>query len=1164
MAKNPCKFYLPDGTEMDFDQARKFLFDNYDFESKSLKPDAVQIETTGEIPFQPEAGLGREVAEGKPQAEPQVTAEEGKKEEIKTEVESVASEFGKKAQEDVKAKSGTKKVKAQEKAAEKTVEAQKKAEEETKQNELADEDAGDMIGDLFSSVGGKPKTTGQELGAISPAFRKMMQPLPPAPTKIFPKEVQERMNAARKKPPTDNWFKKFTDRMVRFGNGFAREYSELSQKKYANVIDILRRLKAAPQAAKQLAEMHMQNIWGNLNKTQRAHFQDYIIASDLLGSIEDGLYPSDAEWSGRNGPFGFDSFQEVRDAVAAGDAIINADPILKKAIDKRNAFVDKLYENAKKAGLISGDQVGSGRSYFHRKVLKFEEEGVAMDAVMRSSARRKKLAQFKKRKGSTLDYLTNFAEVEFGVVASTGFEIMKRQYINDIVNEYKPVFKTMKAEAKQKAQNQIDAIEQQFGVGSPEYDLALENQKDLENKILAELMGDEYKLYFPDGKNTMFKTDVAMGTEVEDAITQLVNDQTDVAIQSLTDALRPIVMIAKGRQIFIPKDVADVFDRLGRVKGDSEPVIQDILDFVGSSTKALKKVILLSPFRIVKYVLGNFAGDFDKISATDPLILKNLAESVKILYDAKNGIYDPWYTKAVKYGNIGSGTLADIGDVSQAEWSKFVTERNPNIDDFLKKVLTNWGGIKWSVEKYFELAGRVASAREDAFRLAAFIRASEQIQKGKEIYWFSNKTAVDQIKDSEAKAAKIAREIFGDYDAISQSGVVLSKYLYPFYRFRETNLRGYKNFLFNNLNTKSGREKILKYGVSRGLTVAATKFLIHSMQIGLFTAMVYAYNRIMWPDEEDELRAAGDQSFHIILGKNADGSIKVLRTQGTLNAFMESMGITGIIQFYKDYENKDATMADVAAEPSKAFTNEFYQGTTPFIKVPFELASGKSRFPSVFRPRAIRDNTEYIFSSVALRQPYEMLTDAPKPDKDVLSMFISSDMNPKEVAYYQALNKVSEDIGRVSMNITPGASVMSKRKTDKQEALWRWKMNTKFNKTEEADKDLVNFYNLGGKPNDIKKSLNAIDPLNNYTNFVQKSIQTLAEGKNLDLSIATPIGGEGKRFYVSIGNTRYTPEYEEIEYVRGLSKKDIKMFQLALEYYKDIKGKSEEYLKKKK
>ena len=53
--------------------------------------DALSKQKTSEVPVQPEAGVGEEVAQGKPTAEPQVTTEEGKKEEVANPLKNVES-----------------------------------------------------------------------------------------------------------------------------------------------------------------------------------------------------------------------------------------------------------------------------------------------------------------------------------------------------------------------------------------------------------------------------------------------------------------------------------------------------------------------------------------------------------------------------------------------------------------------------------------------------------------------------------------------------------------------------------------------------------------------------------------------------------------------------------------------------------------------------------------------------------------------------------------------------------------------------------------------------------------------------------------------------------------------------------------------------------------
>jgi GNAT superfamily N-acetyltransferase len=51
-------------------------------EKRKIEEDAVQKQTAGEVPVQPEAAVGEEVAEGAPQAEPQVAPEAGAEEEV--------------------------------------------------------------------------------------------------------------------------------------------------------------------------------------------------------------------------------------------------------------------------------------------------------------------------------------------------------------------------------------------------------------------------------------------------------------------------------------------------------------------------------------------------------------------------------------------------------------------------------------------------------------------------------------------------------------------------------------------------------------------------------------------------------------------------------------------------------------------------------------------------------------------------------------------------------------------------------------------------------------------------------------------------------------------------------------------------------------------------
>ena len=79
---NSAKSIIDDAA-MD-DNAKKLLLDDLLKQQNNLKQekDAIQKQTTSEVPVQPETGVSGEMAKGEPQAEPQVPAEEGQREEI--------------------------------------------------------------------------------------------------------------------------------------------------------------------------------------------------------------------------------------------------------------------------------------------------------------------------------------------------------------------------------------------------------------------------------------------------------------------------------------------------------------------------------------------------------------------------------------------------------------------------------------------------------------------------------------------------------------------------------------------------------------------------------------------------------------------------------------------------------------------------------------------------------------------------------------------------------------------------------------------------------------------------------------------------------------------------------------------------------------------------
>jgi hypothetical protein len=143
-----------------------------------------------------------------------------------------------------------------------------------------------------------------------------------------------------------------------------------------------------------------------------------------------------------------------------------------------------------------------------------------------------------------------------------------------------------------------------------------------------------------------------------------------------------------------------------------------------------------------------------------------------------------------------------------------------------------------------------------------------------------------------------------------------------------------------------------------------------SIQLFLGYALMQLYNMTVWPDEERELSREERANPHIILGRNADGSIRVFRNTGALGDFLEWFGINTLVARFPMWQNEQMTTGDLLKEMAKDPANKVIHGVAPWWKWPwFEGLQGKSTFPDAFNARPI-DRTEEAFAAWDMRDPY--------------------------------------------------------------------------------------------------------------------------------------------------------------------------------------------------
>ncbi|MBR2208010.1 MAG: hypothetical protein IJ859_04290, partial [Synergistaceae bacterium] len=144
----------------------------------------------------------------------------------------------------------------------------------------------------------------------------------------------------------------------------------------------------------------------------------------------------------------------------------------------------------------------------------------------------------------------------------------------------------------------------------------------------------------------------------------------------------------------------------------------------------------------------------------------------------------------------------------------------------------------------------------------------------------------------------------------------------------------------------------------------------------------------------------------------------------------------------------------------------------PMLKMPIELAVGRSLYPDAFNSRIIKDNGEHIASSIGMNWPYKWLTGKPRSSGEQLSSLILYSLDPEEAAYYQTLDKVRQFQERVLDKHFDGFAT-----TKRGQVLRNIKTALRYNDKAAMKRYLREYAQLGGTSKDLKKSIEAMMPL---------------------------------------------------------------------------------------
>lgn len=210
------------------------------------------------------------------------------------------------------------------------------------------------------------------------------------------------------------------------------------------------------------------------------------------------------------------------------------------------------------------------------------------------------------------------------------------------------------------------------------------------------------------------------------------------------------------------------------------------------------------------------------------------------------------------------------------------------------------------------------------------------------------------------KAAAISRATFGDYGELTPNGNWLRRLFIPFYAWTEVNFRYHANLLRNmrdmlatgQIDRKAAASQLAKQTVALGSRAAmgmVLRLALPYLAVGLWNGMQ--------GDDEDDLSEEDRRRFHLILGREDDGKIRVVYLPTAFSDVLKwfsgnrAAALVGdVVAGRTDWQTAAGEFGDGLWRDA---LNNTFGSAGPVFKIPYTLASGKSTFPDVTDQRTI-------------------------------------------------------------------------------------------------------------------------------------------------------------------------------------------------------------------
>jgi hypothetical protein len=569
---------------------------------------------------------------------------------------------------------------------------------------------------------------------------------------------------------------------------------------------------------------------------------------------------------------------------------------------------------------------------------------------------------------------------------------------------------------------------------------------------------------------------------IPENIAQQLNDLAGQELGITKNDVKQIMAIGGDyTPMVLPREIAAQLEVINDRKTDS--LTKSIAKM---PTRLWKTVRLLGPTSIFKYNLRN-ASEIEKVMFTNPQVfatraagldrMASAARDLALMFSQSENMPREVRGWAERGGGQRLVRVNELGQINELKRFHRLVEKKKQ--SFGKKAamlpITAW-------RKYWETVGLATDMRESILRYMLYREYLAQIEasptNSPANYGASVASEIDGIRDIRDKAMRLSSDVLGDYSDVSEAGQTLRAFPVPFWAFQELDMRFYTRATVNiarseKSSIKLGRRILRGYGM-RGLLASAS--VAH--KIGWMAALYFgahaaltAWNRLFFPDEDDELPFEVQRTPHIVFGRDSDGNVLYFSRLGTATDFLEWIGADSVSADLRDLFNGTRSLKDIAQDWAASPVNKAINSVNPFIKTAFELSAQRAVFPDVRRPRAIRDSWRYVAQQWGFQREYDAVVGKPgQKYLDGLENLAVYSAEPRRADYFAALDLRRE----YSKKLNKGGGYSEGPRTD---ALRNYKAAIHWKDERSANRYLQEYIALGGTQAGLNRSLETMDPL---------------------------------------------------------------------------------------